>query len=67
MGTQSLRDKVLWELASHGGKMMRSELRRRMGIKYAVLDPILEDLQKEEQISQSTSPTGKEMITFRSH
>jgi hypothetical protein len=28
MRTQSLRDKVLWKLACHGGKMMRSELRR---------------------------------------
>jgi DNA-binding HxlR family transcriptional regulator len=67
MRTQSLRDKVLWDLACHGGKMMRSELRRRMGIKYAVLDPILGELEKEGLISQSTSPTGKEMITFRSH
>ena len=67
MGTQSLRDKVLWELASHDGKMMRSELRRRMGIKYAVLYPHLEELEMEGLISQSTSPTGKEMITFRSH
>jgi DNA-binding HxlR family transcriptional regulator len=63
MRTQSLRDKVLWELACYGGKMMRSELRRRMGIKYEVLDPILEELVEEGRISQSTLPTGKEMIT----
>jgi DNA-binding MarR family transcriptional regulator len=66
MRTQSLRDKVLWELACHGGKMMRSELRRRMGIKYAALDPILENLEKEGLISQNTSPTGKALITLRS-
>jgi hypothetical protein len=45
--------------------MMRSELRRRMGIKYAVLDPLLEELVKEGLISQSTSPTGKALITLR--
>ena len=59
-------DRVLWILANSGGKMKRSDLRRRMAMKYADLDPILEELAKEGRISQLPSPTGKEMISLRS-
>jgi DNA-binding MarR family transcriptional regulator len=64
--SQSPRDKVLWELASHGGMMERSVLRRRMGMKYAELDLILEDLEKEGRIRRSTSPTGETLIALKS-
>ena len=35
--SQSLRDRILWILANHGGIMERSRLRRRMGMRYADL------------------------------
>ena len=59
----SLRDRILWILANSDGKMKRSDLRRRMTMKYADLDPILEELVKESRITRLPSPTGKEMIT----
>jgi len=36
-----------------------------MAMKYADLDPILEELAKEGRISQLPSPTGKEMISLK--
>jgi len=61
---QSLRE-VLWELTNHAGKLERSNLRRRMGMRYADLDPLLEELEKEDWINRLPSPTGKEMIIQR--
>ncbi len=46
----SPRDRVLWLLANHGGKMVRSRLRRCMGVRYAFLNPILEELAREGKI-----------------
>jgi hypothetical protein len=42
--SQSPRDRILWTLAAHGRKMERSRLRRCMGVEYALLNPILEEL-----------------------
>ena len=42
--SQSPRDEVLWELANHGGKIKKRELRRRMISRLSELDPILEEL-----------------------
>lgn len=42
--SQSPRDSILWILDNHGGKMERSRLRQRVGMKYADLDPILTEL-----------------------
>jgi DNA-binding MarR family transcriptional regulator len=64
--SQSPRDRILWILANGGGKMKRSDLRRRMTMKYADLDPILEELVKEGRITRLTSSSGKEMISLRS-
>lgn len=47
---QSPRDRILWILANNGGKMERSRLRERMGMRYALLDPILDELVKEGRI-----------------
>ncbi len=44
------RDKVLWELASHGGKLKKSELRRRTRLKLSELEPILEELARDGKI-----------------
>ncbi len=42
------RDKVLWELADHGGKLKKSDLRRRTRLKLSELEPILEELARDE-------------------
>jgi DNA-binding MarR family transcriptional regulator len=62
---QSLRDKVLWELANRGKKLERSRLRRCAGMRLADLDPILEKLEKEGRIIRQPSSTDKEMIILR--
>jgi DNA-binding MarR family transcriptional regulator len=59
---QSSRDRILWILANIGGKKERSRLRKRMAMKYADLDPILEELEKEGRIIRLT---GKEMIILK--
>ncbi len=48
--SQNLQDKVQWELAANVSKLTRSALRRRLGIKYAYLDPILEELERNGEI-----------------
>jgi hypothetical protein len=45
-----LRDRVLWLLSNRGGKTERSRLRRYMGVRYAYLNPILEELAREGRI-----------------
>jgi hypothetical protein len=45
--SHSPRDRILWTLTEHGGKMERSRLRRRMAMRYAMLIPILEELARE--------------------
>ena len=45
--SQSPRDRILWLLANHDGKMERSRLRRCMGRRYALLNPILEELARK--------------------
>jgi len=54
---QSMRDRVLWMLADSNCKMERSSLRRRVGWKYSILDPVLEQLEK----------VGKIKITIEKH
>jgi hypothetical protein len=48
--SQSPRDRILWVLANSGGKMKRSRLRRCVGVRYAVLDPLLAELIEEGRI-----------------
>jgi hypothetical protein len=52
-------------LAISGEKLKRSELRRRMGMRYADLDPILEEREKDGRIIRLPSPTGKEMVILK--
>jgi len=50
MPPQSPRDRILWILASSGGKMERSRLRRCAGMKLADLDSFLRELAREGKI-----------------
>ena len=50
---QSPHDRILWILATSGGKMKRSDLRRRVSMRLAELEPILEELAKEGRIRTS--------------
>jgi hypothetical protein len=56
--SQSPLDRVLWLLSEHGGQMERSRLRRHTGMRYALLNPILEELARDGKIRISN-----EMIT----
>ena len=51
--SQSPRDRILWILANNGGKMERSRLRARSGMRYALLNPILEELAREGKIKMT--------------
>lgn len=44
------RDEVLWELALHGGKLKKSDLRRCTRLKISELEPILEEQAREGRI-----------------
>ena len=48
--SQSLRDRILWILVNNGGKMERSRLRASTRMRYALLNPILEELVREGRI-----------------
>ena len=56
--SQSPRDRVLWILTNHGGAMERSRLRRRMAMRYALLNPILDELVKEGRIRITVGKQG---------
>ncbi|NBJ13999.1 MAG: hypothetical protein FNP40_00160 [Dehalobacter sp. 4CP] len=53
MTSQSQHDRILWALSNGGGKMKRGDLRRRVGMRLADLEPILEELAKEGRIRTS--------------
>jgi hypothetical protein len=48
--SQSPRDRILWILANNGGKTERRRLRERTGMRYALLNPILEELASEGRV-----------------
>ena len=48
--SQSSRDRILWILTNSGGKMERSKLRRRSGMKLADLNLVLGELALEGRI-----------------
>jgi len=56
--SQSPRDRILWILVDNGGKMERSRLRARTGMRYAMLNPILEELAHEGRIKMTTGKQG---------
>ena len=48
--SQSPHHRALWILIEHGGQMERGRLRAAAGMRYALLDPILEELAREGKI-----------------
>jgi predicted transcriptional regulator len=56
--SQSPRIRILWILANNGGKMERSRLRVSTGMRYALLNPILEELVKEGRIRLTLGKDG---------
>ena len=62
--SQSMRDHILQMLENNGGKMERAFLRRRLGWRYAILDPILEDLEMEGRIKVTLGQKGS-MISLK--
>ena len=56
--SQSPRDRILWILADNGGKMERSRLRARTGMRYPLLNPILEELAREGRIKIAVGNQG---------
>jgi len=49
--SHSPHDHVLWILTNNGGKMERSRLRASTGMRYALFNPILEELAREGRIN----------------
>jgi len=45
--SQSPRDRILWILAYHGGKMERSRLRAKVAMRYALLNSVPDELVRE--------------------
>jgi DNA-binding PadR family transcriptional regulator len=50
------------ELANNGSKLIRRVLRRRVGIKYADLDPILENLERDGKIRRAEQGVDKKRL-----
>lgn len=48
-----LRDKILWELSAHG-RMKKSDLRRRSGLRLSELETILDELAREGRVGIDT-------------
>jgi predicted transcriptional regulator len=63
--SQSPRDRILWILANNGGKMERSRLRARTGMRYALLNPILDELVREGRIRLTASMEG-DIVSIKS-
>jgi hypothetical protein len=56
--SHSPRDRILWILTNNGGTMERSRLRAATGMRYALLNPILEELVKESRIKIAVDKHG---------
>jgi predicted transcriptional regulator len=56
--SQSPHDRILWILGYNGGKMERSRLRARTGMRYELLNPILEELASEGRIKMTVGKQG---------
>jgi hypothetical protein len=61
--SHSPRDRILWILANNGGKMERGRLRAATG-RYALLNPILDELVREGRINIAVGKHG-ELISLK--
>jgi predicted transcriptional regulator len=61
--SQSPRDRILWILTNNGGKMERSRLRAHTEMRYAMLNPILDELMKEGRI-RTTVTMKRDIISL---
>ena len=59
-------DRILWILANNSGKMERSRLRTCTGMRYALLNPILEEMAKEGRIKVAVGKQG-DLISLKDH
>jgi hypothetical protein len=57
-------DHILWMLANNGGKMERSRLRESTDMRYALQNPILEELARDGKIKITIGEHG-ELISQR--
>ncbi len=62
--SESPRDRILWIPANPGSMIERSRLRRRMAMRYALLNPILEKLDREGRIKRAVGKHG-ELISLK--
>jgi predicted transcriptional regulator len=56
--SHSPRYRILWILTNNGGKVDRSRLRAATGMRYALLNPILEELIREGKIKVAVERHG---------
>jgi hypothetical protein len=62
--SQSPRDRILWILSNHGGKMKRDSLRVATGLRLATLNLLLDELATEGKINITPSKQG-DMISIK--
>jgi hypothetical protein len=56
--SHSPRDCILWTLTEHGGTMERSRLRAATGMRYTLLNPILDELAREGKVKIGRGKDG---------
>jgi hypothetical protein len=62
--SQSPRDRILWILSNHGGKMVRDSLRAATGLRLATLNMLLDELAREGKINITPGKRG-DMISLK--
>ena len=61
---QSPRDKILWELASHGGLMPKSDLARSVQMRQNELDAVLMEMEHAGKV-KLTGIKGQPVVGLR--
>jgi len=56
--SHSPRDRILWILANSNGRMERSRFRACTGMRYKLLNPLLEELAVEGRIKMTAGKRG---------
>jgi hypothetical protein len=63
--SQPPRDRILWIPANNGDKIERSRLRASTRMRYALLNPILEELARKDRIKLASGKHG-DLISLES-